>query len=394
MAVGDVRIAFCLIFRARPRNMRQNRLHFSLRPRARTWLGIPDQAPLGARERVAASRRLYRGLDRITTLLDPARCDRRRRLPLPDAEALAAKWESPAGRQVADRLQQLANQLVLAPVRIAQRRGDLRGWHGDVGVDATAIPVLANPDSDRTGLGSVEITAGWHYSGGSDVGVFGYSAALVIAAHRRDHRTTPKAYPQMCLGFVLDRPTVRTGQNAITALRQLNELRLPVGICAADRAYTGQAPHNFQVPARRLGYRLALDYKAGERGRQGSWDGAPLVDGSLTCPLTPTALVEATTGADDRAIRLRGTELQDAIAAREPYFLKLKQGADQRGAIRLQCPASGRDRPEPASRPQPSPGSPSHRPAPPRRVVQPAARGHSAPGLPVLRNHRARRRER
>jgi hypothetical protein len=319
-------------------------LHFRLEARARTWLDIPARRPATARESIAASRRLYRGFDRITTVLDPARCDRRSRLPQDIADAYADAWEVPSGRQAAERLQHLSNQLVLTPVRLAQARGYLRGWRGDVGVDATAIPVLARPDSARSQTASVEITAGWHYSGGSDEPTFGYSASFVVAAHRRrpgEEKGKPLPYPQMCIGLVLDTPTVRTGPNAVTALTQLVELGLPTGTCAADRAYTGCAPENFQTPVRRLGYRLALDYKVENRGQQGSWQGALLIDGSLACPLMPTALAQATQGADDDAVRLLSDELQEAIAQRAPYFLKTKQGPDTRGAVRLHCPAAG-----------------------------------------------------
>ncbi|MFJ2440682.1 hypothetical protein ACIOWG_09510 [Streptomyces sp. NPDC087658] len=317
-------------------------LHYGLEPRARTWLNIPDRPPAGPAARIASSKRLYRGLDTITTALDPVRHDRRSRLPQRHADFHAAIWDSPDGRTAAARLQTLANRLVLATVRMAHQRGHLRGWNGGIGVDATDIQVSARPDSRRRGTASVEITAGWHFKGGSGEKVFGYSAALAIAAHHRDSGDDPpKAYPQLCLGFELDTPTVRTGPNAVTILTQLAELGLPTGILAADRAYTGCSPPAFQTPVRRLGYRLALDYKVKERGLQGSWQGAPLVDGSLMCPLTPAPLIHATTGADDDTVRLRSDELREKIEAREPHHLKLKQGPDPRGAIRLHCPASG-----------------------------------------------------
>ncbi|MFC5959198.1 hypothetical protein ACFP51_33670 [Streptomyces pratens] len=321
-------------------------LHFRLQPRARTWLGIDAEPPATARESIAASRRLYRGFDRITTALDPARCDRRSRLPQDIADDHARLWSSPAGLEAAERLQLLANQLVLTPVRMAQERGHLRGWRGDVGVDATAIPVRAHPDSDRNGTASVEITAGWHYSGGSGTGTFGYSATFVVAAHRRppgQEAGEPTGYPQMCVGLVLDTPTVRTGRNVITALHALSDLGLPVGTCAADRAYTGCSPENFQIPVRRLGYRLALDYKASDRGTQGSWQGALLIDGTLTCPHIPAALANATHRADDKTVReIRDNrELTDRIAARTACHLKTKEGPDERGSIRLHCPAAG-----------------------------------------------------
>ncbi|MFJ4921166.1 hypothetical protein [Streptomyces sp. NPDC088725] len=275
-------------------------LHLRLEARARTWLGIPQDPPATARESIAASRRLYRGFNRITTVLDPARCDRRSRLAQSVADAYADAWDVPSGRRAAERLQHLANQLVLAPVRLAQARGYLRGWRGDVGVDATPIPVLARPDSERTQTASVEITAGWHYSAGSDEPIFGYSSSFVVAAHRRrpgESAGRPLAYPQMCVGLVLDTPSVHTGPNAVTALTQLTGLGLPPGTCAADRAYTGCAPESFQIPVRRLGYRLALDYKVENRGQQGSWQGALLIDGSMACPHMPVALARATQGA-------------------------------------------------------------------------------------------------
>jgi len=317
-------------------------LHYGLEPRARTWLNIPDRPPAGPAARIASSKRLYRGLDTITTVLDPVRHDRRSRLPLRHADFHAAIWDSAEGREAAARIQHLTNRLVLATVHMAHQRGHLRGWRGDIGVDATDIRVSARDHSPRRGTASVEITAGWHAKGGTGEKVFGYSAALAIAAHHRDQgNETPKAYPQLCLGFELDTPGFRTGPNAITILTQLAQLGLPTGILAADRAYTGCSAPTFQTPARRLGYRLALDYKVKERGLQGSWQQAPLVDGSLLCPLTPAPLIHATTGADDNTVRAPGEQLREKIEAREPYHFKLKQGPDARGAIRVMCPASG-----------------------------------------------------
>lgn len=317
-------------------------LHYSLEPRARGWLGIPARPPAGPAARIASSKRIYRGLDAVTTALDPVRHDRRSRLPQRHADFHAAIWDSPEGRDAAARLQHLANRLVLATVRMAKDRGHLRGWNGDVGVDATSVPVSARPDGLQSGIASKEITAGWHFKGGTGEKTFGYSAALAIAAHHRDKdNASPKAYPQLCLGFELDTPTVRTGPNAVSVLAQMSELGLPAGILAADRAYTGCSPPSFQTPVRRLGYRLALDYKVKERGLRGSWHQAPLVDGSLLCPLTPAPLIHATSGATDDDVRFRSDVLREMIEAREPYHLKLKQGPDSRGAIRLQCPAGG-----------------------------------------------------
>ncbi|MGX4731982.1 hypothetical protein [Kitasatospora griseola] len=198
-------------------------------------------------------------------------------------------------------------------------------------------------------LASVETTAGWHFSGGSDEGVFGHSATLLVAASRRHPAGHPRQgqrvgrNPQLALGLVLDAPGRRIGPNAIQALDALAllGLRLPVGLLAADRAYTDQKPAHFALPARRLGYQLVLDYKQDQRGIQGTHHGALLVDGTLACPAMPEPLATVTTGLNDRHVRDLDDQQTSRIAAREPYFLKLKQSPDPRGAIRLQCPAAG-----------------------------------------------------
>ncbi|MET7300371.1 hypothetical protein [Embleya sp. NPDC005575] len=362
-------------------------LHFRLSPTARTWLGLPTHPPADAHARIASSRRLYRAVDRITTALDPARCDRRRRLPRHEADAVAAVWDAPEHAAAVERLRALFNRLVLTPVRLARRRGHLRGWHGTLGIDATSIPVMSRPAGMRSGLGSVEVTAGWHFSGGSDDGVFGYSAHLIVAAHRGRRTSVP--YPQLCLGFTLDSPSRRVGANAVARLEDLAQLDPPTDLIAVDRAYTGQHDTEFQIPARRMGHLLALDYKVAERGRQGSHRGSPLVDGVLACPCMPEPLQTVTTGLDDDQVRVRGEELDAAVAARDPYWLHRKQGPDERGSIRYQCPAAG---PSPSvncsrrDRLHPPKGTPGPRPTTPidltdtrSRRAHPAAR----PTVPI-----------
>jgi hypothetical protein len=322
-----------------------------LRTPARTWLDVPELDRHDTHARIAFSRRVYRAFDRLTTALDPHRCDRRRRLPEEEAAIAAAAWQDTAPEHARRRklLQEISDRLVLVTVHLAHRRGHFKGWRGDIGVDTTSVPTWHHPPSERRGLGSVEITAGWHYSGGSEEGVFGYSATLLVAASRRHPEGHPQAgqrvspHPQLALGLVLDTPGKRIGPNAIHALTTLVPLGFPAGLLAADRAYTDQTTAHFSQPARRLGYQLVLDYKKEHRGIQGTHHGALLIDGSLACPAMPAALAHATTGLDDKTVRDidRDARLADRIAAREPYFFKLKQSPDARGAIRLQCPAAG-----------------------------------------------------
>ncbi|GAB2710480.1 hypothetical protein [Kitasatospora kifunensis] len=318
---------------------------------ARSWLGLPEVDWEDRWARIAFCRRVYRSFDRLTTALDPSRADRRRRLPLAEAAAHAAAWEDDDPERLRRRalLQEISDRLVLVTVRLAQRRGFFKGWRGDIGADTTAIPAWHHEPSDHRGLASIELTAGWHFSGGSEEGVFGHSATLLVAASRRHPTGHPHAgkrvskHPQLALGAVLDTPGKRIGPNAVHVLTTLATLGLPVGLLAADRAYTDQKSEHFQQPARRLGYQLALDYKQDQRGVQAPHPhlGALLIDGTLTCPAIPEALANATTGLDDKAVRDRDENLEQRLAMREPYFLKLKQGPDRHGAVRLQCPAAG-----------------------------------------------------
>jgi len=326
---------------------------------ARTWLGIEAVDRTDAHQRIAFAKRVYRTFDRLTTALDPERVDRRRRLPRDQAAAHAATWEDIDPEHLRRRavLQQVSDTFVLAPVRHAIDRGWLRGWPGDVGVDMTSVPAWHHPPSNRRDLGSVETTAGWHFSAGDTEGVFGHSLTLAVAALglsgnrvplavaacRRRHGQRVSRHPQLALGAVLDTGGKRVGPNAVHTLGQLRRLGLPTGVLAADRAYTDQTSEHFQQHARRLGYQLALDYKKEHRGIQGTHHGALLIDGTLACPLTPVPAATATSGLDDKQIREIDTndKLKKRIAAREPFHLKNKQGPDHTGTIRLQCPAAG-----------------------------------------------------
>lgn len=337
-----------------PEGVREVRAVAVVRPTARSWLGVPDLAHAEPHTRLAFSRRVYRTFDRVTSALDPHRCDRRRRLPVAEAAVIAAAWEDDDPEHLRRRalLQEISDRLLLITVQLAHRRGLFTGWPGDIGADTTPIPSWHHPPSHRRELASVDLTAGWHYCGGAEEGIFGHSATLLVAASRRHPDGAAQAgervsrHPQLALGLVLDTPGKRVGPNAVHTLSRFAALGLglPAGLLAADRAYTDQLPAHFAVPARHLGYQLVLDYKQEHRGLQGSSSfGALLVDGSLACPAMPYALIRATTNLDDKAVREIGDDepLTQLIAARTPFFLKRKRSPDPRGAIRLQCPAAG-----------------------------------------------------
>ncbi|GHA12406.1 hypothetical protein GCM10010329_39300 [Streptomyces spiroverticillatus] len=309
-------------------------LAFNLSPFAQQRLGTSGIAPQ------ALSRRVYRSFDRVTSVLDPARCDRRRRLPLPEAAVFAAAWEdeNPEHLRKKAALQQICTALITETIRIGRRCGALKHWRGDIGIDATPLASWHHPAIPKRQLASVDITAGWHYSGGSKEPTFGLSGHLALAALAR-----PAAgrIAQIALGLVVDHPGRRTGLNAVTLLTPLAALGLPVGTLAVDRLYTDARAETFALPARQLGYRLALDYKQDQRGIQGTHRGAVLIDGTLACPMIPPALANATHHLDDRTTRNLDEITTTRVNNRKPYFLHLKQGPDSTGTVRLACPAAG-----------------------------------------------------
>ncbi|MEV8637017.1 hypothetical protein AB0395_35790 [Streptosporangium sp. NPDC051023] len=148
----------------------------------------------------------YRAFDRLTSLLDPARHDRRACLPQHEADRLATAWEDDdlEHHRRRDLLQEIVTALVPTPVRWAKGRGCLANFQGDMGLDTTAVPVFARPPRVRRSTGeetaSTEITTSWHYSAEQGTPEFGYSATLTVAARTR---TTCGPFPQLALGFKL-----------------------------------------------------------------------------------------------------------------------------------------------------------------------------------------------
>ncbi|MFG1705396.1 hypothetical protein ACFLIM_19580 [Nonomuraea sp. M3C6] len=182
---------------------------FCLSPTAREHLGLDADRPPADDPHacLADNRRFYRAFDRLTSLLDPARHNRRTRLPQAQADLLATAWQDddPDHARKRDLLQDLVTALVLTPARWSKGRGYLAGFGGDVGIDTTAAPVFARPPRTRRSTGeliaSTEITAGWHHSAGNGPPEYGYSATLTVAARTR---SVPGSFPQLALGLVLD----------------------------------------------------------------------------------------------------------------------------------------------------------------------------------------------
>ena len=85
------------------------------------------------------------------------------------------------------------------------------------------------------------------------------------------------------------------------ALASLASRGYKPGFLGADRGYTQVLAEHFHLPVRAIGYRIVMDYKQNDLGRQANSGGAVLVDGCFYCPAMPEALVSAS--GDHRAGR-------------------------------------------------------------------------------------------
>ncbi|MFJ5213703.1 hypothetical protein ACIP98_03230 [Streptomyces sp. NPDC088354] len=285
----------------------------------------------------ASAKRFYDAWSRITTLLDPARHDRRTRMARHETEPYCQAWAHPRNLDASHALSRIANRLVLVPVRIAVARGLMNDWRGDLSVDTTAVPTWARPSTRRHA--SLEVTAGLHVSGGGDE-TFGYSATLLVAGH--SDPSTSRRYPQLCMGMAIHAPSKDIGPQAVRLLQIVQRLWPVKGFIAGDLAYSDAKVENFHAPVRALGYKVVLDYKTTMvKKEKDAPEGTIAIAGDLLCPHTPQRIIDAYHQMSAAKGSSQREELLPLIVQADPYVLPLKQSADHRGLERRQCPAAG-----------------------------------------------------
>jgi hypothetical protein len=123
--------------------------------------------------------------------------------------------------------------------------------------------------------------------------IWGYYACLVVSGSDdpEQHSTTPT----LVMGMApLRKLSTRPGESAVVALTSIGSRGHPAHYLAGDRAYTQCKPEHFQLPARALGYKVVLDHKKDQLGRQCSFAGMLLVDGSWYSPGMPESLIDTT----------------------------------------------------------------------------------------------------
>ena len=314
---------------------------------SRALLGVPAAAA-GHRAFLAAYRRVRYCFHRICDVADPSPLPKNRRLAPDDLRARIKKMLPGQAEAARNRLESLINALIEASVSGLDEEGKA-AFDGSAGLDATPVPLFSRGPSRRTGLCASDPDGGWYVREGDHrerEDDKGKPLRKICWALEATTATTarppgaPPACPNLAVGLALARPGEDPGGTGARVLASVAARGHKTGWLGYDRAYTQALPGRFHLPARALGYKPVMDYRADQPGIQANTGGAILVEGTWYCPALPQALITATTRLRDHAIT--GDLYHQQIAARCPYQLKRKDGSDTDGYQRLSCPALGR----------------------------------------------------
>ena len=254
------------------------------------------------------------------------------------AQALAARG----------RLEAFLNALAEASLSVLDKE-ERAAADGCTGLDATPVPLFSRGPSKRTGLSASDPDGGWYVREGDyreredDKGrplrkIYWALEATIATTARLPG--APPASPDPAIGLAVTRPGEDPGGTGARVLASIAARGHKTGWLGYDRAYTQALPERFHLPARALGCKPVMDYRADQPGIQANTGGAILVEGTWSCPALPGPLITATTSLRGHAIT---RDLYDQqITARRPCQLRRKDGPDADGYQRLSCPAAGK----------------------------------------------------
>ena len=313
---------------------------------SRALLGVTGTAS-GRRGFLAACRRVRYCFHAICSVMDPSPLPKNRRLTKDDLTARTKPMAPAQALAARGRLEAFLNALIEASLSVLDQE-ERDAADGCTGLDATPVPLFSRGPSKRTGLSASDPDGGWYVREGDhreredDKGrplrkIYWALEATIATTARLPG--APPACPDLAIGLAITRPGEDPGGTGARVLASIAARGHKTGWLGYDRAYTQALPERFHLPARALGYKPVMDYRADQLGIQANTGGAILVEGTWYCPALPGPLITATTSLRGHAIT---RDLYDQqIAARCPYQLKRKDGPGADGYQRLSCPAAG-----------------------------------------------------
>ena len=193
------------------------------------------------------------------------------------------------------RLEAFINSLIEASVSVLTDE-ERAAFDGCTGLDATPVPLFSRGPSKRTGLCASDPDGGWYVREGDhreredDKGKplrkIAWALEATIAATARPPGAPPGC-PNLAIGLAIARPGEDPGGTGARVLTSAAARSHKPGWLGYDRAYTQALPERFHLPARALGYKPVMDYRADQLGIQANTGGALLAEGSWYCPALP-----------------------------------------------------------------------------------------------------------
>jgi hypothetical protein len=307
---------------------------------------------------------IWRALQRALKTIDPKphTTTARGKFPtLAEAQEMKRLWDDDGLREKNRRLKLVSNQLVEATIKLVPEEIEKK-WKGDSCIDATVVPAYGSRGAPFGGThGPNDPSGGWYRrdSQHNVVGagekkivkksVFGWDVTIVVQVNH-DPTALPE-FPMLIAGLGIDVPATHLIQTATEIYSDMSRRGHPAGRITGDRGYgPGAKAEDFQIPVRKLGHTLVMDYKSKQLGwtaterdpeseENTGYAGAIQVEGSWYCPSMPENLIEATRlmrngDIDHKTWRLRITE-------RRAYMLRAKEKPDAEGRTPMICPAKG-----------------------------------------------------
>jgi hypothetical protein len=281
---------------------------------------------------------IWRALQRALKTIDPKphTTTARGKFPtLAEAQEMKRLWDDDGLREKNRRLKLVSNQLVEATIKLVPEEIEKK-WKGDSCIDATVVPAYGSRGAPFGGThGPNDPSGGWYRrdSQHNVVGagektivkksVFGWDVTIVVQVNH-DPTALPE-FPMLIAGLGIDVPATHLIQTATEIYEDLSRRGHPAGRITGDRGYgPGAKAEDFQIPVRKLGHTLVMDYKSKQLGwtaterdpeseENTGYAGAIQVEGFWYCPSMPENLIEATRlmrngDIDHKTWRLRITE--------------------------------------------------------------------------------------
>lgn len=320
------------------------------------------RAALGIAEKASSRRgwylRMWRSTNNLLNLMDPYPAPRNKRLDQAEFESLRDEWQSADGqRHTEDRLQRIdwvCEQLLHTSVRMLP--ADIWERFGNnIAVDATKLQIAGRPNSAnprRRRSNADPYSERYRREGNHD----GQGARTDVAAYELENAVMvwnkpgdSAMFPSLALSITFHQPGRLSG-HGLRLVESAERLGVEPGLVIGDRAYNNEVADTFQIPIRKKGWELVIDYKKTDLGIQSAYKDLILVEGTWYVSYMPDALAngmkaiqkeieDPSTG--DTEIQVDEAALKKLLESREPYRMIPKGRPDSDGYQRFSYPRPG-----------------------------------------------------